>query len=286
VVPEAVLTALERSNEAWLEHALANRLQFHCGHTSNSGGSSSAAATGDCHVVLLGVCFFAPLQQDPVARALEALPHAGHVLIEQPPPTAPSGDSGVLLPYPAWLQAVVDSSASTPTAPTTAAAAAGVGVNGALLQAQLAAAAAADPVTAAAQRLGRDILDPTESFGYYGALDFVRSPGAISRVQQLCGFVPGAELAAAAQHALSQGEVNTCGKVALEARALKPATFPCPQQRKQMRFCCVARTRRRAAELHRRPRQAAAGVGGRAAAELQAAAAAGAGGSLPTPAGL
>lgn len=58
--------------------------------------------------------------------------------------------------------------------------------------------------------MGRDLLDPCESFGYYAGLDFVCQPGGATDVQRLCGFVPGAELHAAAEHASSSGVELSC----------------------------------------------------------------------------
>jgi hypothetical protein len=54
-------------------------------------------------------------------------------------------------------------------------------------------------------KVGRDIMDPWESFGFYGALDLARAPAVLVPVLQRCGFLPGLELLAAVTYALETG---------------------------------------------------------------------------------
>lgn len=182
VVPQQLLSRLEAINHQWVENAVQQNHQL-------------TLADGRCSVVLLGVCFFAPQQDQLVVQALQLL-QPDHILIEQPPST---GSPELLLPYPAWLQAVVDCIEQFPAGAT------GPAQEQLLRELQGQLNACADMASASIARVGRDIIDPLESFGYYGGLDFVRQPGSITQVMQLAGFLPGLELAAAAQYALTQG---------------------------------------------------------------------------------
>lgn len=198
-VPYAVLQALKDSNKKWLQQALSSS---HILRDDETG----------CTVHLLGVCFFSPLQQRLVAAALDEL-EPTHILLEQPPDVS----ADVVLPHPAWLQAMLDHSQDILSAskdwqqtqqqgPNVAAgksAAAGPGPLQAL-QEQLAA------VSYPEAKVGRDIVDPVETFGYYPGLDLFVNPAASAAVADLCGFLPGQELVVAAEHAMLEGGFSSC----------------------------------------------------------------------------
>lgn len=190
-VPKELLRHLQQSNLQWLQQSIP---PLHL-HEDNS-----------CSVYVLGVCFWAPAQDQLVLEALQQL-QPDEVLIEQP-----QTNSELLLPHPAWVQSVMDYEQCVEA------------VSQQLQQqtsqqqewqqwqqqlhafrAELASSRASDA------KVGKDIVDPFESFGYYAGLDFVRQPDSIAEVLQLCGFLPGQELVAAAQYALTQGESRTDG---------------------------------------------------------------------------
>lgn len=55
-------------------------------------------------------------------------------------------------------------------------------------------------------KVGRDIIDPVETFGYYPGLDLFMNPAAAATAVNACGFLPGEELLVAAEHAMTHGE--------------------------------------------------------------------------------
>lgn len=165
--PSAVVQQLQRSNRSWLENVISNPLEYN----------------GFCTVYLVGVCFWSPLQQQLVTEALlELQPDA--VLLEQPREL-----STLMLPHPQWMQTVMDWQQWQK----------GTKQLDILL----------DELTSCQfpdARVGKDIVDPYETFGYYAGLDLFKQPQHVAQVLQLCGFMPGQELVMAAQHALVQGE--------------------------------------------------------------------------------
>lgn len=187
-----VTSALLQANRQWLQHALDNKLVD--------------AETG-CTVVLVGACFFAPLQEQLVQAALQHV-QPDYIAIEQPADaTSAAGQPGVLLPHPMWIQTLLDNEDALQPALRR-----GLAAAGSTLQQQ-------PPLTLELQQLeqqlldighpaakvGRDIMDPWETFGFYGALDLARAPAVLVPVLQRCGFLPGLELLAAATYALEQG---------------------------------------------------------------------------------
>jgi hypothetical protein len=185
-----VVQHLQCSNQLWLKESLQKPLKVD--------------GDGSCTIYVLGVCLWAPLQHELVLQALQQL-QPDEVLIEQP-----QTNSELLLPHPAWIKTVIDYEQCVQ----------------ALLQKQQ---QQQDPqqqwqqwqhqlVTLTAElsssssptaKVGKDIMDPFETFGYYAGMDFVKQGDSVTQVLQLCGFLPGQEMVTAAQYALNQGGHNT-----------------------------------------------------------------------------
>lgn len=189
VTPFECQQQLQLSNQQWLKHALQQPLHMLDG--------------SECTIFILGVCFWAPLQHVLVSQALQQL-QPDEVLVEQP-----QTNSELLLPHPEWVQSVMDYDQCIEA------------LEHGVQQAQpwqqwqqqlqsLTAELSSSSVPAA--KVGKDIMDPYESFGYYSGLDFVKQPDSAVEVLQSCGFMPGREIATAAQYALSQG--GCCDQVA------------------------------------------------------------------------
>jgi hypothetical protein len=180
---------LQRSNQHWLKDSLQKPLKLH--------------DDGSCTIHVMGVCFWAPRQHELVLSALQQL-QPDEVLIEQP-----QTNSDLLLPHPAWIQSVIDYEQCVQ----------------ALVQLQqqqdpqqqwqqwqhqlIACTAELSSSSSPTAKVGKDIMDPFETFGYYAGLDFVKQGDSIAQVLQLCGFLPGQEMVTAAQYALNQGGYNT-----------------------------------------------------------------------------
>lgn len=174
---------LQHANKQWLQESLNTPLRL----------QDDTDADKVCRVFVLGVCFWAPLQHELVAAALAAL-SPDEVLIEQP-----AASTSLLLPHPAWVQTVMDFEQCVSAAGQVA-----QGQQQQQQQWQEFTAELRSSSTPTA-RVGKDILDPFESFGYYGGLDFVKQADGIADMLQLCGFLPGQEVVTAAQYALTQG---------------------------------------------------------------------------------
>lgn len=192
--PLKCLQQLQLSNQQWLQHALQQPL-------SNLEGSG-------CTLYILGVCFWAPLQHELVSQALQQL-QPDEVLVEQP-----QTNSELLLPHPEWVQYVIDFDQCIEA------------VQQAHQQGQqwqqwqqqlLSLRAELSSSSAPTAKVGKDIMDPYESFGYYSGLDFIKQPGNALEVLQSCGFLPGREVAAAAQYAQLHGEGDPAPWHAAEA---------------------------------------------------------------------
>lgn len=177
----AVTPHLRHSNQQWLQRCLDQPLLY--GSEDGVGGVSSSPT-----VYLLGCCFYAPLQHELVAAALQQL-QPDEVLIEQPPPPS---NTGLLLPHPQWVQAALDHAQCWQQQDQQQLQA---------FESELAASAPNPPA-----KVGKDIMDPYETFGYYGGLEYGQRPAALARVLQRCGFLPGREVVTAVQHALQQGD--------------------------------------------------------------------------------
>uniref|UniRef100_A0A383V4V0 Uncharacterized protein n=1 Tax=Tetradesmus obliquus TaxID=3088 RepID=A0A383V4V0_TETOB len=195
--------ALPSANRQWLQHALDNKLVD--------------AETG-CTVVLVGACFFAPLQEQLVQAALQQV-QPDYIAIEQPADaTSAKGQPGVLLPHPLWIQTLLDNEDALQPALRRGLAAAGstqqqqpqLTLELQQLEQQLL------DIGHPAAKVGRDIMDPWETFGFYGALDLARAPAVLVPVLQRCGFLPGLELLAAAMYALEQGAALSCVDASLK----------------------------------------------------------------------
>lgn len=52
-------------------------------------------------------------------------------------------------------------------------------------------------------RVGRDVLDPFEIFGFYAALDLAKSSGHVADCLRRFGFLPGVEALAAVQKVMA-----------------------------------------------------------------------------------
>jgi hypothetical protein len=198
-----VTPALLQANSQWLQHALDNKLVD--------------AETG-CTVVVVGACFFAPLQEQLVQAALQQV-QPDYIAIEQPADAASAAaQPGVLLTHPMWIQTLLDYEEELQPA----------------LRRGLAAVGSTQPQQLQLQQLeqqlldighphakvGRDIMDPWESFGFYGALDLARAPAVLVPVLQRCGFLPGLELLAAATYVLETGALHCTA-----ALSTAPAVF-------------------------------------------------------------
>jgi hypothetical protein len=183
-----VTPALLQANRQWLQHALDNKLVD--------------AETG-CTVVIVGACFFAPLQEQLVQAALQQV-QPDYIALEQPADAASAAaQPGVLLSHPMWIQILLDYEEELQPA----------------LRRGLTAVGSMQPPQLQLQQLeqqlldighphakvGRDIMDPWETLGFYGALDLARTPAVLVPALQQCGFLPGLELLAAVTHALETG---------------------------------------------------------------------------------
>jgi hypothetical protein len=158
-------------SDQWLRADTSQALSY----TSDTGAT--------CRVTLLGVVPYACLQAELVAEVVQQT-KPGLVLIDQPQGSA----SDVFLPYPKWIQALLDQ----PDAP------AADELRRQLQQAQIHA------------RIGRDILDPFETFGFYTGTDFVTCAHHIPHVLSAMGYLPGQEDAAAVRAAQAGGAQVEC----------------------------------------------------------------------------
>jgi hypothetical protein len=160
-------------------------------------------------MVLVGTCFFAPLQEQLVQAALQQV-QPDYIAIEQPADaTSAPGQPGVLLTHPLWIQTLLDNEDALQPALRRGLAAAGTQLQQPQLTQQLQQLEQQLlEIGHPAAKVGRDILDPWESFGFYGGLDLARTPSVLVPVLQRCGFLPGFELLAAATHALETGELR------------------------------------------------------------------------------
>jgi hypothetical protein len=143
--------------------------------------TSDTGAT--CRVTLLGVVPYAPLQADFVAEVVrQTRPEL--LLIDQPQGSA----SDVLLPHPKWIQVLLDQQdAGAPDE-----------LRRQLQEAQVQA------------RIGRDILDPFETFGFYTGTDFVACAPHLPAVLSAMGYLPGQEYATAVRAAQDAGAQVEC----------------------------------------------------------------------------
>lgn len=194
-LPPAVSQAVKDSSKQWLKQAVSSS----CTLTDDETGST---------VHLVGVSLYAPHQQRLVAAAIDEL-EPTHILLEQPPDQS----ANVVLPHPLWIQGVLDnqedviaatSDSYTPSQSQDGAAAslsASTVRSGLLSALQQQLAAAGHP----AAKVGRDIIDPFETFGYYPGLDLFVSPSSSAVTAELCGFLPGYELVVAAERASLEG---------------------------------------------------------------------------------
>jgi hypothetical protein len=224
-VPEDISAQVSEAAVSWSQHCLTEPLVDQ--------------VTG-CKVYLLGVCHYAPGQHQQLLEVIQQV-QPSCIALDVPPDALP----GVLLPYPAWIQTLLDHAGWLDPAAAAAAAAAAAedGSPAAVAAASIAAAAhsngnsssshvgADDPPMDTAKllqqrqqqlyrelatlalpdaKIGRDILDPFEGLGYYAAVDYSRSPTHIAMAWQDQGFAPGWELAAAAGAALQQGARLAC----------------------------------------------------------------------------
>jgi hypothetical protein len=132
-----------------------------------------------------------------VSQALQQL-QPDEVFVEQP-----QTSSELLLPHPEWVQSVMDHEQCTKA------------LEQAHLQGQqwqqwqqqlLSFTAELSSSSVPTAKVGKDIMDPYESFGYYSGLDFIKQPDSAVEVLQCCGFLPGREVATAAQYAQQHGE--------------------------------------------------------------------------------
>lgn len=190
-VPHFAVESLKDAGKQWLKQAI------------SSSNALKDEQTG-CTVHLLGVCYFAPQQHRLVATALDEL-EPTHILIEQPP----GSPSDAVLAHPLWMQSMLDHSEDITSVTSSAR-------NGVRNQQNAAASATEPGLHALHQQLsnighpeakvGRDIIDPFETFGFYPGLDLFVNPGAAATTVELCGFLPGQELMVAADYAMVEGE--------------------------------------------------------------------------------
>jgi hypothetical protein len=124
-----------------------------------------------------------------VEQALHKL-QPDEVLVDQPQTT-----SELLLPQPQWVQSVLDHQQCLQPGQQ----------QGQQRQQHVQALAAELFSSMPAAKVGKDIMDPFESFGYYSGLDYFKQPGSLAEVLQLCGYLPGQEVVAAGQYALAHG---------------------------------------------------------------------------------
>lgn len=174
-VPDSLATELRRSNQLWLQEALQAPLVPH--------------DSADCVIYILGVACWGPLQHDLVEQALHHL-RPDEVLVDQPQTT-----SELLLPHPQWIQSILDHQQCLHPGQQ----------QGQQWQQHVQSLAAELSSSMPAAKVGKDIMDPFESFGYYSGLDYFKQPGSLAEVLQLCGYLPGQEVVAAAQYALAHG---------------------------------------------------------------------------------
>lgn len=188
-LPAKVIDSIKDSNKQWLAEALSNPLSLE-----------------GCSIFLVGVCLWAPHQQHLVAEAFTQV-QPDEVLIEQPP----AQSSELLLPHPEWIQTAMECEQLVQAAsqqqqrqhPHWQQQLAG-------FKAELARSSKPDA------KVGRDLMDPFETFGYY---DLVKQPHCAADVLQLCGFLPGQEFVTAATQALQQGRAAVLGCIAVACHA-------------------------------------------------------------------
>jgi hypothetical protein len=157
-------------------------------------------------VVLVGACFFAPLQEQLVQAALQQV-QPDYIAVEQPADaTRSASQPGVLLTHPLWIQTLLDNEdVLQPALRKGLARADSAGQQRLPTQQLQQLEQQLQDIGQPHARVGRDIMDPWESFGFYGALDLARSPSVVVPVLQRCGFLPGLELLAAVAYALEKG---------------------------------------------------------------------------------
>ena len=164
-------------------------------------------------IYLLGIVNFAPLQDQLVLQLVQHV-SAAVIAIEQPPLAA--ADPSAVLPYPAWIQAVIDQrySLSGRSGPALATSPQLMGDDDAddqhteALHAMLQACAISPPA-----RVGRDIVDPYECFGLYPGLDFAVAPTQATQVARLMRCV-------SCMHAcVLMPEAHSCVRPCMRARA-------------------------------------------------------------------
>lgn len=211
-IPVQLRDRLQEVTEAWSAHALQNPL---------------VENNLDCRIYLAGCVHYAPYQWQLVRNVIDKV-KPDIVAIEQPPPTS---GSGALLLYPAWLQALLDNidfvtyDTLVPEEPS-AVATTGYRSSTADGDSSTAEASSSDSSHAAAvmlrslqhtlgrvqqpARVGKDLLDPFEVFGFYPGLDFQVSSPQVTRVFDAFDYLPGCEYVAAVQKAERIGAQVRC----------------------------------------------------------------------------
>lgn len=228
-LPEPLWSAVEGAGRSWEAAALEQPLK-----------EEAVAA----RIHLLGVAHYAPLQDELVTRVLSQLQPSA-VALEMPLDQGGGPGSSVLpypqiiqvlLDHQPLLHALSQRvRAAVPPAPSAVAAAPsssgssgsnsaprdfGAGVWEMLDGMQLDAEATSedavqalrslidalcDPTLKTKGRVGKDIMDPFESLGFYAGLELALQPPQVAAALQLFGFAPGSEYAAAVHWALECG---------------------------------------------------------------------------------
>ncbi|GAX83148.1 hypothetical protein CEUSTIGMA_g10574.t1 [Chlamydomonas eustigma] len=178
-IPQDVIRHIDSSTEAWAEMCMTSPLIHD--------------ATGT-NIHLYCSTHFAPNQAQMLYKVIKKLKPTVLVL-EQPLVTPDPGSSRPsnrsLRMYPAFLERLLEAK-SVPSTPFTA-----DDEQGYALQ-QLSLGDVKKDLYVAGlpeARVGRDILDPYECLGFYGALDYVVSPQQIAVALEMFGFAPGSEYA-------------------------------------------------------------------------------------------
>eukprot|EP00877_Chromochloris_zofingiensis_P006312 jgi/Chrzof1/1934/Cz10g27010.t1 len=185
-LPAQIVSGIKAANQQWLEESLKHPL------TDIDTGAK---------LYLVGCCPYAPFQWEGLRTVVDRV-HPSKIVIDQPSDAA----AQVLLPHPAWIQTFLDFFDIIVTRET---------LDPCIdhemdadiieeLLSQLQAQALSHA------KVGKDVMDPFETFGYYPGLDFVTQPTHVVAVLKHFGYLAGMEYVAAAQLAQTRGAELAC----------------------------------------------------------------------------
>jgi hypothetical protein len=151
-------------------------------------------------IYLAGICPYAPDQHPAISNLLSQVSPT-HIAVEQPPDPSPD----IILPHPRWLQTIWDALGDEALKQLSTQHHSSSSSNGTYATSLVPLQHQLQQLSIPDAQVGRDIIDPFETVGFYTGLDLLRSPHHTSLAFQEFHYLPGLELLKAAQFAADNG---------------------------------------------------------------------------------